>query len=42
LIGTVNLTNAALNAQQQQDLAAQSKLSTMWTYNPTQATLTGN
>jgi hypothetical protein len=42
LIGTVNLTNAALNAQQQQDLAAQSKLSTMWTYNPAQATLTGN
>ena len=42
LIGTVNLTNAALNAQQQQDLAAQSKLSTMWTYNPSQATLTGN
>jgi hypothetical protein len=42
LIGTVNLTNAALNAQQQQDLAAQSKLSTMWTYNPTQATFTGN
>ena len=36
LIGTVNLTNAALNAQQQQDLAAQSKLSNMWTYNPSQ------
>ena len=41
LIGTVNLTNAALNAQQQQDLAAQSKLSNMWTYNPSQATLVG-
>jgi len=42
LIGTVNLTNAALNAQQQQDLAAQSKLSTMWTYDASRATLTGN
>jgi len=41
LIGTVNLTNAALNAQQQQDLAAQSKLSNMWTYSPSQATLVG-
>jgi len=41
LIGTVNLTNAALNAQQQQDLAAQSKLSTMWTYDPSKATLIG-
>lgn len=42
LIGTVNLTNAALNAQQQQDLAAQSKLSTMWSYDASKATLTGN
>lgn len=42
LIGTVTLTNAALNAQQQQDLAAQSKLSTMWTYDASRATLTGN
>ncbi|MDE2579107.1 MAG: type VI secretion protein [Hyphomicrobiales bacterium] len=42
LIGTVNLTNATLNAQQQQDLAAQSKLSNMWTYDPTKATLIGN
>ena len=42
LIGTVNLTNAALNAQQQQDLAAQSKLSTMWSFDATKATLTGN
>jgi len=41
LIGTVNLTNAALNAQQQQDLAAQSKLSNMWTFNASQATLVG-
>jgi hypothetical protein len=42
LIGTVNLTNAALNAEAQQDLAAQSKLANMWSYNPSQATLTGN
>jgi hypothetical protein len=42
LIGTVNLTNAALNAQQQQDLAAQSKLSSMWSYDSSKATLTGN
>jgi hypothetical protein len=42
LIGTVNLTNAALNAQQQQDLAAQSKLSNMWSFDATKATLTGN
>ena len=41
LIGTVNLTNAALNAQQQQDLAAQSKLSNIWTFNASQATLVG-
>ena len=41
LIGTVNLTNASLNAQQQQDLAAQSKLSNMWTFNASQATLVG-
>ena len=41
LIGTVNLTNAALNAQQQQDLAAQSKLSNMWNFNASQATLVG-
>ena len=39
LIGTVNLTNASLNAQQQQDLAAQSKLSNMWTFNASKATL---
>ena len=42
LIGTVNLTNAALNAQAQQDLAAQSKLSSMWSYDSSKATLTGN
>jgi hypothetical protein len=42
LIGTVNLTNAALNAQAQQDLAAQSKLSNMYTYDPSKATLVGN
>jgi len=41
LIGTVNLTNASLNAQQQQDLAAQSKLSNIWTYDATKATLVG-
>jgi hypothetical protein len=41
LIGTVNLTNAALNAQQQQDLAAQSKLSNVWTFDATKATLVG-
>jgi hypothetical protein len=41
LIGTVNLTNASLNAQQQQDLAAQSKLSNIWTFNASQATLVG-
>ncbi len=41
LIGTVNLTNAALNAQQQQDLAAQSKLSNMWTFDASRATLVG-
>ena len=42
LIGTVNLTNAALNAQAQRDLAAQSKLSSMWSYDSSKATLTGN
>ncbi|GLI95211.1 type IV secretion system protein [Methylocystis echinoides] len=41
LIGTVNLTNAALNAQQQQDLAAQSKLANMWSYEASKATLVG-
>lgn len=41
LIGSVNLTNAALNAQTQQDLAAQSKLSNMWSYDPTKATIVG-
>ncbi|MDJ0450964.1 MULTISPECIES: type IV secretion system protein [Methylocystis] len=41
LIGTVNLTNAALNAQQQQDLAAQSKLANMWSYDASKATLVG-
>ena len=41
LIGTVNLTNASLNAQQQQDLAAQSKLTNMWTFDATKATLVG-
>jgi len=42
LIGSVNLTNAALNAQQQQDLAAQSKLSNMWSFDPNKATLVGH
>ena len=42
LIGTVNLTNASLNAQQQQDLAAQSKLANMWSFDASKATLTGN
>ena len=42
LIGTVNLTNAALNAEAQQDLAAQSKLANMWSYDSSKATLTGN
>ena len=42
LIGTVNLTNAALNAQAQQDLAAQSKLSNVLSYEPSKATLIGN
>jgi hypothetical protein len=42
LIGTVNLTNAALNAQQQQDLAAQSKLSNVLSYDASKATLIGN
>jgi hypothetical protein len=42
LIGTVNLTNAALNAQAQQDLAAQSKLSNVFSFDPSKATLVGN
>lgn len=41
LIGTVNLTNATLNAQQQQELAAQSKLSNVMSYDPSKATLVG-
>ena len=41
LISTVNLTNAALNAQQQQDLAAQSKLSNMVSFDASSATLIG-
>jgi Type IV secretion system proteins len=42
LIGSVNLTNAALNAQQQQDLAAQAKVSRMYSFDPSSATLIGN
>ena len=42
LIGSVNLTNAALNAQQQQDLAAQAKVSRMYSFDPSFATLVGN
>jgi Type IV secretion system proteins len=42
LIGSVNLTNAALNAQQQQDLAAQAKVSRMYSFDPSSATLVGN
>ena len=42
LIGTVNLTNAALNAEAQQDLAAQSKLSNVYSFDPSKATLVGN
>jgi hypothetical protein len=38
----VNLTNAALNAQQQQDLAAQAKVSRMYSFDPSSATLVGN
>ncbi|MGE0196510.1 MAG: type VI secretion protein, partial [Methylocystis sp.] len=41
LIGSVNLTNASLNAQQQQDLAAQSKLSNMMSFDASKATLVG-
>jgi hypothetical protein len=41
LIGAVNLTNAALNAEAQQSLAAQSKLSNMYSFDPSQATLVG-
>jgi len=40
LIGAVNLTNSALNAAAQQDLAAQSKVANMFTYSPTAAVLT--
>jgi hypothetical protein len=36
----VNLTNSALNAAAQQDLAAQSKVANMFTYSPTAAVLT--
>ncbi len=42
LIGSVNLTNAALNAQQQLDLAAQAKVSRMYSFDPSSATLVGN
>lgn len=42
LIGSVNLTNAALNAQAQQDLAAQAKVSRMYSFDPSSATLVGN
>ena len=42
LIGSVNLTNAALNAQQQQDLTAQAKVSRMYSFDPSSATLVGN
>ena len=42
LIGSVNLTNAALNAQQQQDLAAQAKVARMYSFDPSSATLVGN
>jgi hypothetical protein len=41
LIGTVTLTNAALNAQTQQDLAAQAKVSRMFTFDASSATLVG-
>jgi hypothetical protein len=41
LIGTVNLTNAALNAEAQQDLAAQAKVSRMFTFDASSATLVG-
>jgi hypothetical protein len=41
LIGTVTLTNAALNAQTQQDLAAQAKVSRMFSFDASSATLVG-
>ena len=41
LIGTVNRTNAALNAEAQQDLAAQAKVSRMFTFDAASATLVG-
>jgi Type IV secretion system proteins len=42
LIGTVTLTNSALTAQAEQDLAAQSKVSHMFSYDASSATLVGN
>ena len=41
LIGTVTLTNAALNAEAQQDLAAQAKVSRMFSFDAGSATLVG-
>jgi hypothetical protein len=41
LIGTVTLTNAALNAEAQQDLAAQAKVSRMFSFDAASATLVG-
>lgn len=42
LIGVVNGTNAALNAQQMQELAGASKLANVMTFDPAKMTLVGN
>lgn len=42
LIGVVNGTNAALNAQQMQELAGASKLSNVMAFDPAKMSLTGN
>lgn len=42
LIGVVNGTNAALNAQQMQELAGASKLAKVMSFDPSKMSLTGN